>query len=77
MMTQIQWQSNQIEAAEDADLIELCYQNGWTDGLPVVPPTPDRVEKMLAGTDRQPNELLAAIPPKWGTPTIERSLLTQ
>ena len=71
-MTQIQWQSDQIEAAEDADLIELCYQNGWTDGLPVVPPTPDRVEKMLAGTDRQPDELLAAIPPKWGQATIER-----
>ena len=71
-MTQIQWQSDQIEAAEDADLIELCYQNGWTDGLPVVPPTPDRVEKMLAGTNRQPDELLAAIPPKWGHATIER-----
>ena len=72
MIAEIQWQSNQIEAAEDADLIELCYQNGWTDGLPVVPPTPDRVEKMLAGTDRQPDELLAAIPPKWGHATIER-----
>ena len=32
-MTQIQWQANQIEAADDADLMELCYQNGWTDGL--------------------------------------------
>lgn len=72
MMTQIQWQSNQIEAADDTDLIELCYQNGWTDGLPVVPPTPDRVEKMLAGTGRQPDELLALIPPKWGHATIER-----
>ena len=53
MMTQIQWKSNQIEVTDDADLIELCYQNSWTDGLPVVPPTPDRVEKMLAGTHRQ------------------------
>ena len=47
-MTQIQWQANQIEATDDADLMELCYQNGWTDGLPVVPPTPDRVEKNVS-----------------------------
>lgn len=30
-----------------ADAIELCYEKGWTDGLPVVPPTPERVEAML------------------------------
>ncbi len=71
-MTQIQWQSNKIEVSEEADLIELCYQNGWTDGLPVVPPTPDRVEEMLAGTQRKLDELVASIPPKWGQATIER-----
>ena len=27
--------------------IDLCYTNGWTDGLPVVPPTADRVSAML------------------------------
>jgi hypothetical protein len=71
-MPQIQWQSNQIDASEEADLIEACYQNGWTDGLPVVPPTLDRVERMLTGTQRQPDELIAQIPPKWGRATIER-----
>jgi hypothetical protein len=27
--------------------IELCYANGWTDGLPVVPPTAERIAAML------------------------------
>ncbi|MCZ6677908.1 MAG: hypothetical protein O7E52_11730 [Candidatus Poribacteria bacterium] len=71
-MAGIQWQSNQIKISEDAEPIEQCYQNGWTDGLPVVPPTPDRVERMLSGTQRKPEELVAQIPPKWGRATIER-----
>jgi hypothetical protein len=33
--------------ADDADAVEFCHAQGWTDGLPVVPPTPDRVESML------------------------------
>ena len=71
-MSEIQWQSEQIEVSEETDLIEVCYQNGWTDGLPVVPPTPDRVERMLAGTNRKPDELISTIPPKWGQGSVER-----
>ena len=67
-----EWQSTALEIDETEDLIEVCYQNGWTDGLPVVPPTPERVERMLSGTDRDPNELIAAVPPKWGRATVER-----
>src|ERR671925_122753 len=33
---------------EDVDAVEFCFQQGWSDGLPVVPPTVDRVEAMLA-----------------------------
>ena len=29
------------------EAIELCYEKGWTDGLPVIPPTPERVHAML------------------------------
>ena len=36
-------------AADDADAIELCFARGWTDGLPVVPPTPERVERDARG----------------------------
>lgn len=67
-----EWHSTQLEIDETDDLIEACYENGWTDGLPVVPPTPERVERMLSATDRDPDELIAAVPPKWGRATVEK-----
>ena len=67
-----EWHSTELEIDETEDLIEACYENGWTDGLPVVPPTPERVEHMLSGTDRNPDELIAAVPPKWGRATVEK-----
>lgn len=48
------------------------YDQGWTDGLPIVPPTPERVEKLLAWTDRDPQEELGPVPPKYGIATIEK-----
>src|SRR5215469_11159489 len=36
-----------MEASTNSDEIEEMFERGWTDGLPVVPPTTDRVEKML------------------------------
>ncbi len=49
--------------AEDAALgareaIEYCYQQGWTDGLPVVPPIQEFVDEFLAQTHRDPGEVL-------------------
>ena len=67
-----EWNSTPLEIDDTEDLIEVCYENGWTDGLPVVPPTPERVERMLSGTDRDPDELIAAVPPKWGRATVEK-----
>ena len=46
--------SKRHRAADDADAIELCFAQGWTDGLPVVPPTPERVERMLAAAHLDP-----------------------
>ena len=45
---------------------EVCRamaDSGWTDGLPVVPPTPERVAEFLRFTDRAPDEVVATIPP--------------
>ena len=67
-----EWHSTQLEVDTSEDLIEVCYENGWTDGLPVVPPTAERVARMLSGTDRDPEELIAAVPPKWGRATVEK-----
>ena len=46
------------------DAMELCYRQGWTDGLPVVPPTPERVELIIAGSGRSPGEAIGLIPPR-------------
>ena len=52
-----------IEVDGDAlDAIDACYEHGWTDGLPVVPPERSRVEAMLAMEGRPPETVLASHP---------------
>src|SRR2546428_6162167 len=41
---------------EVGDAIEFCFAQGWTDGLPVVPPTADRVARMLEGARLDPKQ---------------------
>ena len=43
----MQLQSRYYDAPDLAAAMELCYTEGWTDGLPVVPPTADRIDAML------------------------------
>src|SRR5207247_809149 len=54
------------------DDIEACIARGWSDGLPVVPPTPVRVAKMLEGTTRDPQEIVAVVPPDLAECTVEK-----
>src|SRR5471030_1585310 len=42
--------------------IDYCYDQGWTDGLPVVPPVVDRVKAMLAADARPPETVIALHP---------------
>lgn len=51
---------------------EALYGLGMTDGLPVVPPTHDRVARMLEGVRRDPAESLGALGPGYGQATIEK-----
>ncbi|MGI9659855.1 MAG: peroxiredoxin family protein [Gaiellaceae bacterium] len=55
---------------EIGDALEDMFERGWTDGLPVVPPTPDAVERMLGG--RPPQGSLGPVPPAMGEATLER-----
>jgi hypothetical protein len=48
------------------------YGRGWTDGLPIVPPTRARVARMVAACGRPADELIGRVPPKWGAATVER-----
>lgn len=54
------------------DPIEFCYDAGYSDGMPVVPPTEARVERMLTGFDRDPQEIIGLIAPNYGEATIEK-----
>jgi hypothetical protein len=64
--------SRKIEFADTEDPVELAYARGWTDGLPVTPPTDERVIAMLKGTARKPNELVGRIPPFLADCTVEK-----
>src|SRR5687768_16883428 len=55
-----------------SDIMELLFESGWTDGLPVIPPTQRNVHRMLTGTTRQPDGLIGRIPPKGGRATVEK-----
>ena len=52
--------------------IELCYANGWTDGLPVIPPTVERIEAMLAAANLQPGQQLSFIENRQVSVTAEK-----
>jgi len=64
--------ARKIEYAEVEDPVELAYARGWTDGLPVVPPTDERVLAMLKGTTRKPGEIVGKIPPFLADCTVEK-----
>lgn len=44
---------------------------GWSDGLPLMPSTPDRVEQMLSATRRPPDEVVGRVAPAYGAATVE------
>ena len=64
--------SRKVALGDTEDPLEACFDRGWTDGLPVVPPTPERVLRMLAGTSRAPDEILGSIPPDLAPCTVEK-----
>lgn len=61
-----------VEFASAEDEIEAMYDLGWSDGLPVVAPTEARVMRMLGGTTRDPQEIVAVIPPLLEPATVEQ-----
>jgi hypothetical protein len=61
-----------MRLSEQDDALEYCYQQGWTDGLPVVPPTPERVQVVLDTVRRKPTEVLGAFMPVGAEITVEK-----
>ncbi len=64
--------ARRIDIGSSDDVSEFMYDQGFSDGLPLVPPTPERVMRMLTGTRRNPQEVVADVPPNMGPATIEK-----
>jgi hypothetical protein len=64
--------SRRIEIDADEDEHEAMDARGWSDGLPLVPPTEERVLRMLDGTARDPQEVLGLVPPDLAPATVEK-----
>jgi len=64
--------SRRVELGPSEDEIEAMFDRGWTDGLPVVPPTPERVARMLTGTTRDAGAVVAVVPPDLVPCTVEK-----
>jgi hypothetical protein len=64
--------SRRVDLGAHEDDVEAAFERGWSDGLPVVPPTPERVARMLAGTTRAPDDLVAVVPPDLVECTVEK-----
>ena len=66
-------QAGRIEAPDDLEAINRLYRDRkWGDGLPIVPPTVERVERMLRHTRRGRGEVVAQVAPGFGEATVER-----
>jgi hypothetical protein len=64
--------SRRVDFAELEDPFEAAFDRGWSDGLPVVPPTEARVLRMLEGTARAPDDVVAVVPPDLVECTVEK-----
>ena len=62
-----------VESEDSLDAIQDFFETqGWTDGLPFVPPTRDRVSRMMERSDFAPGDLIGVLGPRNGDATLLR-----
>ena len=61
-----------VDVPSSVDEQEFVFDQGLTDGLPVVMPTPERVMRLLDGSNRDAQEVVAVVPPNMAEATIEK-----
>jgi hypothetical protein len=64
--------SRRVELAAVEDEQEAMHARGWSDGLPLTPPSEARVLAMLEGTRRAPDEVVAVVPPNLAPCSVEK-----
>ena len=64
--------ARRIEVGDLEDEHELAYDRGWSDGLPIVPPTEEHVLRMLSGASRPPGDIVGIIPPDKAPCSVEK-----
>src|SRR5258705_7095319 len=68
-VTSIEAEANVVWVPEGTDLTEWYFEQGWTDGLPVVPPTPARVDALVEALGGDPHFVECKVPPRHGSLT--------
>ena len=71
-MSEMTLSSNQYSVSGPLEAIEMYFEKGWTDGLPVVPPTEEKVHDFIEYTGRSPDEVLGTVPVRLRTITVEK-----
>ena len=71
MSAQLAPASPAASVPEGTDLVEWYYDKGFSDGLPVIPPTPEKLAAMLAALGGEPEKVECRVPPRWGGLTRE------
>ena len=64
--------ARRIDVGSQDDEAEFMFDQGFSDGLPLVPPTPERVLAMLQGTRRDAQQVLGEMAPNMGVVTVEK-----
>ncbi len=67
--------SRNVDVGDFDDEAEQAYARGWTDGLPVVPPTAPRILRMLDGTRAKPGDVIGRVPPSNAPLTVEKAAI--
>ena len=73
MVNPIALQARRVEVPDSFEAVQdYCWEQGWTDGMPVAPPTEDAVRRMLSGYGEDPSLSLGVIQPRNAKVTLEK-----
>ena len=66
-------QAERVEIGDDLWTVNAFFEEkGWTDGLPIIPPTEERVAQMVAAVNRDASDVIGIVPPRWAPATVEK-----